>query len=154
YQTTLFAESPYGCRSTFSLSQTIRVKNNPNVDFQLDTSLICKSGVAVNFTSLAASSLEHFWDFGDGNKDSSNRITQHIYQLEGIYDVSLKVVDSDGCISVKEKKKAVQFKIPEPLSVFVSSDSVCSNQEVRFRIDSSWTNIQWYLGDGNSSGEY
>lgn len=154
YRTTLFAESPYGCRNTFSLNQTILVKDNPAVDFQLDTSLVCKSGVPIHFTSLAGTSLEHYWNFGDGNSDSTNRITQHIYQLEGIYDVSLTVVDSDGCISIKDKKKAVQFQIPEPLSVFVSSDSVCSNQAVEFKVDSTWTNIQWYLGDGNSSGEY
>lgn len=154
YQTTLFAESPYGCRNTFSLNQTIRVKGNPVVDFQLDTSLVCNNGVPVHFTSLAGTSLEHYWDFGDGNSDSTNRITQHIYQLEGIYDVKLKVKDTDGCISVEEKKKAVQFHIPEPLSVFVSSDSVCSNQEVQFKIDSSWANIQWTLGDGSTSKKY
>lgn len=151
FQTSLRAESPYGCQNTYSINQQIRVKSNPAVDFLIDTSLVCQRGVPVRFNSLASSSLLHYWDFGDGKVDSSLRNTQHLYQFEGLFDVRLTVEDSDGCQSSEEKKEAVRFHLPSPFSPQEVSDTVCSGQTVNFIVDSNWTAVQWNFGDGGTA---
>lgn len=51
----------------------------------------------VNFTTTADTDIVAlFWDFGDGTT-STDRNPVHQYETEGVYDVSVRLIDENGC---------------------------------------------------------
>lgn len=76
------------------------IGSNPTVNFASDVS----SGtapLAVQFTdqtSAAAAIVSWSWDFGDGNGSVSQN-PAHVYADAGIYNASLTVVQTDGCMA-------------------------------------------------------
>ncbi|OFY83486.1 MAG: hypothetical protein A2275_16955, partial [Bacteroidetes bacterium RIFOXYA12_FULL_35_11] len=90
------------------------------------------------------------WDFGDGNI-SSEFAPAHIYQFAGIFNVSLMVSDTNGCIKSTEfENYIITYK---PVCYFTSNlTSSCNGKLI-----SSFTNLStgsglltyfWDFGDG------
>lgn len=52
----------------------------------------------VTFTNASENGVDYLWDFGDGNY-SSMASPVHNYEQPGLYDVTLTVTDSRGCVS-------------------------------------------------------
>ena len=79
---------------------TIIVHMEPFIDFGFDSSLFCAPD-KVQFldSSLASTELKYLWNFGDGQtSDEANPL--HTYTEPGIYDVSLQIITSEGCIDI------------------------------------------------------
>ena len=95
YDVLLICLTNDGCKDTLIRKEYVKF-NYPRSYFTADTLQICPS-TEVNFNNLSTGfSLEYIWDFGDGNHDSiKNPI--HTYTNNGIYDVTLTVIDSFGC---------------------------------------------------------
>jgi PKD repeat protein len=80
----------------------ITVYENPLAGFQLNTPAYGCAPYNVIFedTSLAygASIVQRNWTFGDGSMSMvSSSNADHTYLNQGIYDVSLEIVDDNGC---------------------------------------------------------
>jgi PKD repeat protein len=74
---------------------TILIERSLIVDFE-GTPLQGSEPLTVQFTDLTQGSpIEWYWDFGDGNV-SNEQNPSHTYQLDGSYDVTLRVVVSGG----------------------------------------------------------
>jgi gliding motility-associated-like protein len=81
--------------STLTVTQPAAVNF---VTFSADTFSGCVP-LAVNFNNTTDPNIvgSSFWDFGDGSTGNQNSMS-HIYSTSGIYNVTLTVTDTGGCI--------------------------------------------------------
>ncbi|MGH1335669.1 MAG: PKD domain-containing protein [Aureispira sp.] len=95
----------------------------------------------------------YIWDFGDGTRDTTNRITvQHLYTNAGVYDVCLDVLDSIGCITTLCRTDWVTVHDPTALFTADTFFSSCPPLEVNFaNLSASGTIWNWSFGDGSVS---
>jgi len=77
------------------------------------------------------------WDFGDGSPHSFAQDTSHIYMLNGIYNVTLTVVNNLGCSDDTVRTLPME----KPNAGFVA-DSVCLGYPNTF---AESPNLTWYV---------
>ncbi|MBP6572872.1 MAG: PKD domain-containing protein [Flavobacteriales bacterium] len=137
-----------GC--TESYTDTVRLYPEPVASFAPDTSGCVPLPVQFSNASTAWTPMQYAWDFGDGN--TSNASTPvHDYQIDGVFDVSLKVMTSSGCIDTVESVHAAAVRTyPQPVAGFtVYPPSVNIMDPVVLVSDQSEQAVQWtYWVDG------
>jgi len=104
-----------------------------------------------------AAIVQWIWNFGDGSIDTlSSPPFAHTYTAAGIYDISLKVVDANGCFGYATRYK--QDTIDNPLAAFSLLDTIgCLNSLTSFNDLSSGYSIaaaNWSFGDGSVSHQW
>jgi len=97
--------------------------------------------------------LDWLWDFGDGNSGSGPNV-QHLYAADGVYDVTLTVIDQVGCSDTLTKPAYV--RLSHPTADFdLDVDAGCEFTTVQFTsqalADTTLTGWQWRFGDGTAS---
>lgn len=141
------------CRTNY-----ITAYNSPSANFSVDATVGCDP-LLVNFTDLSSlgdAPIQSWrWDFGDGNIDTINQNPSHTYTTIGNFDVTLVIVDTNGCssslltsnlitvysaVSANITHNAYQAQCGLPASVNFYGNGVGSNL--------SYT---WYLGDNNTA---
>jgi len=157
----------YTITGSFAVTMTVRdtngciktiVKTNyikptfPLPSFIVDT-FACKLDVLTyNASSTSVIGGTYIWNYGDGSSDTtSSPIITHSYINDGIYVVTLTVVDTNGCDSMVTDT----IRILKPTANFGwKIDTVyCGNMQVTFT-DSSLgyvNNWQWNFGNGGTS---
>lgn len=155
FTVTLTATSTNGCVNTKTMDVTINVL--PVANFTSDTA--CESSVTT-FTNTsipnATQIISYSWSFGDGNT-SALQSPQHTYTTYGTYQVSLTVMNSNGCFHTLTKPVVVN---PKPIAAFTHSASPCLGSPVFFTDQSfvpagfsaaikTW---YWEFGDNTNSG--
>jgi gliding motility-associated-like protein len=82
-----------------------------------------------------SSIIDWEWAFGDGGVDlGSNNITSHNYVFAGIYDVSLRIVDSNGCDTLVSHSNEV-ITSNQPTTSIVTSPNSTTFCTVPFDVD-------------------
>ncbi|MEA1872976.1 MAG: PKD domain-containing protein [Bacteroidota bacterium] len=92
------------------------------------------------------------WNFGD-DKFSFERNPIHIYQNSGLFSVSLKIIDENGCLSLREKPNMIHV-YPQPEIDFYTQPNEISmlNPMVEFVSITQFTDsLYWHFGDGDST---
>ncbi|MEM7656545.1 MAG: PKD domain-containing protein, partial [Bacteroidota bacterium] len=93
------------------------------------------------------------WDFGDGNT-SPQQFPSHTYTADGVYDVSLAVVDLNGCSDSLTRPQYIRLDHPEA-DFTVSSNQICPGTFLSFQDvsipDTTLAGWFWDFGDGNTS---
>ncbi|GAB3927204.1 PKD domain-containing protein [Mucilaginibacter myungsuensis] len=92
------------------------------------------------------------WDFGDGTKGNTAN-PKHTYAKPGNYDVTLTIVNENGCQNTSVKQTVHIWGLPKP--VFEADKAVCVTKPVTFtdRSTSENSNIVswvWDFGDGSA----
>jgi gliding motility-associated-like protein len=148
-----------GCIHTIVKNQYITVFG-PKAGFASAAPGSCLNS-AVIFTDLTITDGIHpiqtwYWNYGDGNTATLNNPPfQHLYTAQGVYTVSLKVIDSYGCIDSIQKPD--YLIISKPVAAFSSPDTIsCPNTNLVFNNASTGNNLAytWYFGDGNTSNAF
>lgn len=95
---------------------------------------------------------QYTWDFGDGTVNSSQQ-PGHAYNTSGVYDVTLVVTDSNGCVNdlrinnlVSVTDSPVVSMIPQQLNACqlpITYDFLVPNSQSNF-------SYSWTFGDGNT----
>lgn len=107
YNVKLYVKNNYQCID--SNNQVIKVKPKMNIKFEKDQIQSCERGV-VNFTNKSSNAVRYFWKFGDGGL--SNEVhPSYVYNLYGIYKITLYAYDKDGCVDSTDGKDI--FKVLE-----------------------------------------
>jgi PKD repeat protein len=139
-----------------SVSKTITVYPQPQVDFTIDTDSQCLAGNAFMLTdisTLTTGSLQRMWTFGDGDTSSAADPVKS-YLADGSFDVKIISMTDLGCSDSVSKPIVVH---PQPVVVFTANDSVQCFAQNQFEFsDVSTVNTgsltrSWNFGDGNTS---
>lgn len=113
YAVQLIACGPDGCDT---VNQTVDVVIlAAAVDY---SPLIVYENEVVSFSSNSSGAVSWNWSFGDGGTSTQENPT-HVYTTDGIYTVSLQVMDAAGCILTKtESITILNVGIDEPVYDF------------------------------------
>ena len=82
-----------GCQDT--ISKEVFINSLPNVDFTIEPDSTCVGSIT-NFYGTGTNIVSWYWEFGDGGTANLQN-PPHIYTEPGTYDVTLTVVDINGC---------------------------------------------------------
>jgi gliding motility-associated-like protein len=140
-----------GCSG--STSQQIVVQANTIPNFYANPTANCAPGSIqfFNTTNLAGT---YVWNFGDGQTYTGTNPPAHIYQISGLYDVSLTYTSSAGCSGTKTLQDYIEIT-PVEAGFFAIDTGGCAPFTVQF-IDTSYTpsnpivSWQWNFGNGQT----
>ena len=138
-------------------TEYITVSSKPDVKFNASVTSGCYP-LPVQFTdesSAGTGTITNWqWDFGDG-LSSTEQSPLHTYEAAGNYNVTLRVINSNGCLTTLSKTQYVQ--ISDGVSAGFSNNvpNKCSAPiSITFQNLSTGTGAltyQWDFGDGSSS---
>lgn len=128
--------------------------SNPKADFLSYDSLTCPNARVqfYNTSSPPPADYVSFWDFGDGNINTTNNSPINYYALPGDYTVKLKITDSHGCSDSITRNLYIHVK--NPVAGFTVNDSAssCTPFEVDFTNTSQYYIFSsWNFGNGGTS---
>ncbi|MEL6135570.1 MAG: PKD domain-containing protein, partial [Bacteroidota bacterium] len=152
--TVMLIASDANCTDTLIRTNYIDVIG-PDANFSAGTLTGC-APLGVTFTDLsvadAGTSLVNWqWDFGDGGVGTGPN-PSYTFNTPGNYDITLRVLDSEGCIDSITRTSYIQPTFPT--ADFTTSDSTgCPGALISFINQSvgSGLTYNWDFGDGTSS---
>jgi gliding motility-associated-like protein len=140
-----------GCEETFYFQY--QVNPDPLASFSAADNFGCQP-ITVSFQN-ASSNLEnptYLWEFGDG-ETSTEVSPSHLYPNPGIYDVTLTVTNSTGCINTLSINDIVEvYEVPvadfeaDPQAATIDNPTIKFTQKVNI----PFALIQWNFGDSTN----
>src|SRR5690606_37993061 len=98
---------------------------------------------------------QYIWDFGDGSPENNQMDPSYSYPYSGNYDVSLQVIDGNGCSDLKVFSSITVVDRPQPSFSTSNSPNNCSAPHtvnfVNYTAGASSLDYFWDFGDGNTS---
>jgi PKD repeat protein len=142
---------------------TIRVNNFPPVANASSNVTTSPTNQDINFDGTASYDPEglgissYLWDFDEGNT-SSSEIVDHQFERDGIYNVTLTVVDNLGANDTDWIIITILNRDPVIDNVTTTPDSPQMNEDITFNVSASdddgiIVKYQWQFGDGDSYWE-
>ncbi|MEM6263577.1 MAG: PKD domain-containing protein, partial [Bacteroidota bacterium] len=155
YTVKLNVEDVDGCTSSITKTDMLFV-TQPAADFTADHPINCTDN-PITFVSMSTGvGLSYFWDFGDGNT-SILANPSHSYAQPGNYNVSLRVMDVNGCDSTLIRANYIQI---QDLNAFFTADTTqatCPPLSVTFSPQNTFIHPnlswQWDFGNGATSSQ-
>jgi gliding motility-associated-like protein len=156
YSVQLIITDIFGCRDTLLKPLYIRV-DGPTANFTPGVTGSCLLS-AVPFTDNSVSDGTHpivkwIWNYGDGITDTLTAPPfKHTYAGPGNYTVSLKTIDSKGCVDSIVKSSVIL--ISKPVAAFSTADTLsCPTKTITFTNTSTGPGLiySWKFGDGATS---
>lgn len=146
----------HGCMDSIEKTDLVTVLG-AHAWFEGDTLFGC-TPLTVDYADSSSSFLGTItswtWEFGDGNTSNLQNPT-NVYTEPGLYSVTLRVTDSNGCM---DSLRRVNYIIPTyPAADFIADDTiVCVGEDVRFNNLSigSGMSYLWDFGDGTTSTDF
>jgi gliding motility-associated-like protein len=132
--------------------QRVCTSLNPSFNIPDDQITCFPTPVIFNDNSTSFGSIVRwYWDFGDGKTDSISNPPPHVFPAPGVYNVNLRILGNNGCISDSFSKKLIIGS--DPVAVFkVDPKIVCELADAHF-IDSSYVQYgtinKWLWKVGN-----
>lgn len=97
--------------------------------------------------------VNYIWEFGDG-KVSYGKLVEHSYSQPGTYEITLKVIDDQGCMNSTTKSIVVSSEESKVEAFFsVETDLLFVGSAITFNASGSIGNIVsyiWEFGDGKN----
>lgn len=149
YNITLVATDANGCSSSRTTYSSIEVKANPVAGFAPSTLTSCNDAEKIAFANQSmGNKLTYSWNFND-DKVVTAANTVHFF-TQGSYNVSLAVMDENGCADTMVKRVSVNKLKSDFLS---AKESSCAGENVKFINTSNSKNATclWEFGDGTTS---
>jgi gliding motility-associated-like protein len=153
YDVTLTTSKGGQCVNTKTVFGAIEVFPKPEIQLSSDTNYGCTLPFPVEFTDQTIHAISWNWDFGNGITSTLENPSA-LYVNYGNYDVSLKIVNSKGCVKTKIFSNFIEVE-KIIINVTASELSGClpfdinllgSTNSVRPILDWNWS-----FGDGNSA---
>ncbi len=146
YDVSLTIENKFGCRDSFHIDSLITV-HGAVPSFTLSALSGC-APLTVQFDNTTIGGVTYEWNFGDGEKDSSETPV-YTYTTPGQYTVSLFAYDSTGCSSFYMYPVPVSVGDSPELSAHADVTTGCSPLTVQFdNTGSVADSLVWDFGDG------
>ncbi len=150
YNIFLKVEDINGCKDSIKLNRGVGVFK-PTADFETADTIICPNTEPLFINNSKGKALSYRWDFGDGDY-SLLKIPRKKFIQSGIYDVTLKINDTAGCVSILERPKYINVGGVKARFELSDSFASCPPLFVNFTDHSSGA-IQhlWDFDNGNTS---
>jgi gliding motility-associated-like protein len=127
YIITLYVYGPGGLTGTYLDSITIQ---QPTASLKVDKKLGC-IGLVSTLKGTIKSATSFTWDFGDGtllsNKDT---IVSHQYNIPGIYQPALVLIDTNGCNSFVSLNESITIRKNPVITITPVAPLICRGQSV------------------------
>jgi gliding motility-associated-like protein len=118
YDISLIVSNAAGCADTMSMDSLVCVVSGPDASFAASTQGIdYYTGQLELINTSDGDITDYFWTFGDGSPNSTLENPIHYYpdQLAASYEVTLTIVDTNGCVDTA----SYEFSLVELLNVYV-----------------------------------
>lgn len=148
--TVTFTVKDGACRDSISRTAYITVTQGFSLSLSADNRNSCVAPFTVNFTSQTnGAGAVYAWDFGDGHVSSDPNPT-NVYHSSSTFNVSLTVIDTNGC---KETLAMPAFiTTSRPWTKFIADTLTCPGAAVRFTNRTNGAaKYLWNFGDGDTS---
>ena len=148
----LAVETLAGCTDTIRKAYFIEIRPGPTVNFLASDTAACIPFI-VEFSDITLGSDPVVgWEwYVNGDLVNQSKNMSQLFDLPGIYDISLQVVDDRGCTS--EGNSMVEA-FANPIADFTASDTVsCAPANIVFFDKSSPIPVawEWTFGDSTTS---
>jgi gliding motility-associated-like protein len=138
YTVTLFVASDKGCKSPL-LSRPIIIYPQPAPGFIAPS--VCLTDAFAQFTDtskIAFGSISTWaWNFNDPSSGASNTSVlqnpKHKYNSVGVYNVTLTVTSSNGCVATVTQAFSVNGAVPKANFSVLNNTGLCSNTDVQLQ---------------------
>jgi len=136
-----------------SATLNIRVDSIPAVSFDLLLTKGCSADTVRLYNNSDGTS--YLWNYDDGSPLDTTKNPIHFYYEQGIYDIMLTAINSNGCRD--STYKTVNTHHPINAIFSQSKDSVCQSEDnlVSFTDQSAGSIVSWHwdFGDGTTSAD-
>ncbi len=153
YRIQLRTETDSGCENHFSYVQQVPSYLS-HVSVHADRQVIDENYPTVRFRTEVPSDMEGVWDFGDGTTAKGDSVI-HTFDATSreYYDVTLRVMNADSCITENSLRIEVLF-LPKPINTFSpNGDGVNDIFMADYRIEIIDRNgLRIYAGDNGWDG--
>lgn len=138
------------CRDSVSRTAYITVTQGFSVSMSADNRNSCVAPFTVNFTSQTnGAGATYAWDFGDGHGSNDPNPT-NVYHSSSSFNVTLTVVDTNGCKEVMSMPGYITTS--RPWTKFTADTLTCPGAAVRFTNRTTGASkYLWNFGDGDTS---
>jgi PKD repeat protein len=147
----LRVRNQFGCESTGVKPALISV-SGPATSFTVSSTSACQVPATIQFTNTSTGTgpLTYSWDFGDGTNSTETSLL-HTFTKPGVFNVSLKARDGQGCES--SHTTTVRVGSEGGLDFSMSGIEVCEGSAVTFTTLATDPILsrQWNFGNGTSS---
>lgn len=103
YDISLTVTSPSGCVAKQDFDNFVEILDGFSLDFEFDPEQPTTLQNTVNFTGFSEIPGDYFWNFGDG-ETSLVQSPRHTYQDTGLFLVTMRVRDDQGCVDQVTKE--------------------------------------------------
>lgn len=138
----------YNCQSVKSIQISVE---SIKADFTY-TVVPCDSKVSFDNSSINSNSI--YWNFGDGNYNTSSSSIINTYPASGIYTVTLLATSLHGCMDSVKKTIAIDTAALSLDFGYFLSKTGCMDSLFLENKSSGATSYQWSFGDGNMSSDF
>ncbi len=138
----------YGCRDSVFKPNLLTI-SKPVSNFTVSDTLVCPNVRVVFRNFSTGTNITYNWNFGDGTTATTADAT-HVYPSEGLYKVSMTIIDKYGCTSTAD----TLMHVVQTTASFLMSDSFssCPPLQVDFTNRSKGYIVMSYdFGDGGIS---
>jgi PKD repeat protein len=158
YTVTLTVTDDDGATGTAKATKTVH--NRIPIASFTESAETVSSGESIHFDASESydpdgTIVSYSWDFGDGNTAVDVEV-DHAYEDDGVYTVTLTVVDDDGATGSATATKNVLNR--SPVASFTENATIMSQDEaIHFDASESYdpdgtiVSYSWDFGDGNTA---
>lgn len=130
---------------------TVNVNPLPVIDFNSDIQNGC-SPLCPTFTNNTLDVVSFEWSFGDGQQNTSIQNPNHCYNNAGLYDVSLEVTNSNGCVNTTTLIDYINV-VASPNAEFSANNQAVQSEFYFTNLSIGASGYLWNFGDGTTSTE-
>ena len=137
YKIKVKAKDVYGGETNWSEEKYVYVRLFPF--FSVSPSVYLKSSQTVYFNDYSQSYYEIVnwtWDFGDGNFSYAQN-TSHTYAADGIYDVTLTIIDNMSASNVTSQQICIDSVNPEITSYSGTPSTAGFNSDIDINVNAN-----------------